>query len=117
MIHFVEELWQSVFTPGTTPALILATHVTFVLLVASLLTLIFLSNYNIHLIALLFISLALWGLLTWFIAELETHKSTLKGENTQEGTDTSKVESTTTKTSSKSGTSSSATQRRSKRKV
>lgn len=104
MIGFIEDLWQSIFTPGATPTLILATHITFALLVTSLVTLIFLSNYNIHLIALLIISLALWGLLTWFIAELEASKESLKSNEEISKEEKPQATTTATATSTKKTT-------------
>ncbi|OWB58811.1 hypothetical protein B5S28_g4891 [[Candida] boidinii] len=77
MANFFEELWKSVFEPGTNPALIIATHTSFLLLVISLITLIYLSG-SIHFINLLIISLLLWGSVTWFIFELEKQKGLLK---------------------------------------
>ncbi|OWB69133.1 hypothetical protein B5S30_g4532 [[Candida] boidinii] len=77
MANFFEELWKSVFEPGTNPALIIATHTSFLLLVISLITLIYLSG-SIHFINLLVISLLLWGSVTWFIFELEKQKGLLK---------------------------------------
>ncbi|ODQ82404.1 hypothetical protein BABINDRAFT_159006 [Babjeviella inositovora NRRL Y-12698] len=73
MATFITELWESVFTPGTTPALIKATHGSFVLLVLSLIMLIYLSG-SIHFYNLLAISFCLWGTVTWFILELENEK-------------------------------------------
>lgn len=70
---FFTELWESVFTPGTTPALIKATHVSFVLLILSLLSLIYLSR-SIHFINLLVIALLLYGSVIWFINELNEMK-------------------------------------------
>ncbi|GME72060.1 unnamed protein product [[Candida] boidinii] len=49
MANFFEELWKSVFEPG-----------------------------SIHFINLLVISLLLWGSVTWFIFELEKQKGLLK---------------------------------------
>lgn len=77
MANFFEELWKSVFEPGTNPALIIATHTSFLLLIISLITLIYLSG-SIHFINLLVISLLLWGSVTWFIFELEKQKGLLK---------------------------------------
>lgn len=73
LMSFIEELWQSVFTPGTTPALIKATHGSFALLIASLLWLIYLSR-SIHFVNLLVIALLLYGTVFWFIKELERTK-------------------------------------------
>lgn len=72
-MSFIEELWQSVFTPGTTPALIKATHGSFALLIASLIWLIYLSR-SIHFVNLLVIALLLYGTVFWFIGELERTK-------------------------------------------
>lgn len=76
-MSFFVELWESVFTPGTTPALVTATHGSFILLTLSLLWLIYVTR-SIHFINLLVISLALWATVTWFLAELEKEKSKLK---------------------------------------
>ncbi|ODQ63016.1 hypothetical protein WICANDRAFT_89371 [Wickerhamomyces anomalus NRRL Y-366-8] len=89
-MDFVNELWKSVLTPGTSPALILATHLTFASLV---ITLSFFALYSksIHLINLLVISILLWITLTWFINEINSlEKSDLKDNNelAEEKTDT-----------------------------
>lgn len=70
---FLVELWESIFTPGTTPALLKATHVSFVLLHFSLLLLIYLTR-SIHFINLLVIALLLHGTVTWFVNELKNAK-------------------------------------------
>lgn len=76
MASFVGDLWQSVFTPGTSPALIKATHASFFLLVVSLTSLIFIHG-SIHFYNLLAIALALWGAVIWFISELAKEKKKL----------------------------------------
>lgn len=68
-MSFLVELWNSILTPGTTPTLILSTHVTFALLVITLTIFVFLTK-SIHLINLLVLSILLWGTLTWFINEI-----------------------------------------------
>ncbi|ODV94599.1 hypothetical protein PACTADRAFT_50472 [Pachysolen tannophilus NRRL Y-2460] len=73
MASFITELWESVFTPGTTPALVKATHGSFLVLIISLITLIFVSG-SIHFFNLLVIATLLWGTVTWFINELEKEK-------------------------------------------
>lgn len=70
MLGFFEDLWQSVFTPGATPTLVLATHTTFAVLV-TLLTIFAFLHPSIHIVNLLVLSTLLWGTLTWFIAELK----------------------------------------------
>mmetsp|Transcript_8526 Transcript_8526/g.10629 ORF Transcript_8526/g.10629 Transcript_8526/m.10629 type:complete len:127 (+) Transcript_8526:3141-3521(+) len=72
-MSFFVELWESVFTPGTTPALIKATHASFIMLIISLLFLIYLSG-SIHFINLLVIALMLYGSVIWFINELNQAK-------------------------------------------
>lgn len=72
-MSFIEELWQSVFTPGTTPALIKAVHVSFILLFASLAWVIYLSR-SIHFVNLFVIALLLYGTVCWFIGELQKSK-------------------------------------------
>lgn len=74
MGYFIVDLWESIFTPGTTPTLVKATHGSFVLLILSLLFLIW-NALNIHTVLLLIIALCLWGTLTWFIAEVAKLKA------------------------------------------
>lgn len=73
MSSFFVELWESIFTPGTSPALIKATHGSFVLLLLSLAFLIFYTR-SIHFINLFVIALCLWGAVIWFIQELKNAK-------------------------------------------
>ncbi|CAH2353745.1 V-type ATPase assembly factor Pkr1p [[Candida] railenensis] len=73
MASFVTELWDSVFQPGTNPALIKATHGSFVLLILSLLALIYMTR-SIHFINLLVIACLLYGTVVWFIGELQQAK-------------------------------------------
>lgn len=70
---FITELWESVFTPGTTPALVKATHASFILLILSLIWLIYLSR-SIHFVNLLVIAVFLYAAVVWFIKELEQVK-------------------------------------------
>lgn len=73
MGNFVFDLWDSIFTPGTTPALIYATHGSFTCLVLTL-TGLLVATRNPHFVALLTLSLCLWAAITWFIAEVEKEK-------------------------------------------
>lgn len=70
---FLVELWESIFTPGTTPALMKATHGSFLLLGISLLWLIYVTR-SIHYINLFVIALCLYGSVLWFVKELEQAK-------------------------------------------
>lgn len=69
MGSFVEDLWSSVFTPGPTPTLLVATNVTFAALQSVLLALL-IATYSIHFLVLSFLSGALWWSINWFAREL-----------------------------------------------
>lgn len=73
MATFITDLWESVFTPGTTPTLVAATHGSFVFLALSLLWMIY-TTRSIHFVNLLVIALCLWASVTWFLHELEKEK-------------------------------------------
>lgn len=81
---FLTELWQSVFTPGPTPALMKALHASFVLLFISLFWLIYVTR-SIHYINLLVIALLLYGTVIWFVNELEKEKLKTNEELLKEG--------------------------------
>jgi hypothetical protein len=73
MASFLESLWASIFTPGTTPTLLLATNVTFFslqLLFFGLLV----ATYSMHFVALSILSAGLWWGINWFAAELQRAK-------------------------------------------
>ena len=69
MGFFLEDLWYSIFTPGPTPTLLVATNVTFAAL-QSLLLALFVATYSIHFFVLSFLSGALWWSINWFAREL-----------------------------------------------
>lgn len=70
MATFMTNLWESIFTPGTTPTLLLATNVTFGCLQLTLLALT-LATYNIHGLVLSILCACLWASVNWFAAELQ----------------------------------------------
>ncbi|OTA96904.1 hypothetical protein M434DRAFT_346272 [Hypoxylon sp. CO27-5] len=70
MAGFVQELWESIFTPGTTPTLLVATNVTFASLQLVLLLLL-VATYSVHFIILSFLCGGLWWAINWFAAELK----------------------------------------------
>lgn len=86
-MSFIVELWNSVFTPGLTPTLVLATHITFAFLLLTLSVFVFLTR-SIHLVNLLVISILLWVTLTWFINELKKETEKEKSGDTNEVTKT-----------------------------
>ncbi|RDH36146.1 hypothetical protein BDQ94DRAFT_185330 [Aspergillus welwitschiae] len=69
MGSFMEDLWSSIFTPGPTPSLLIATNVTFAALQALLFALL-LATYSIHFFVLSILSGALWWSINWFAQEL-----------------------------------------------
>ncbi|KAF3992982.1 hypothetical protein FT663_00329 [Candidozyma haemuli var. vulneris] len=93
---FIVELWQSVFTPGTTPALMKALHATFILLFISLFWLIYVTG-SIHYINLSVIALLLYGSVLWFVKELEQAKLKTNEELLQEGEEKKEGETESTK--------------------
>ncbi|KZF24348.1 putative ER membrane protein [Xylona heveae TC161] len=69
MASFLTDLWTSIFTPGPTPTLLVATNATFAAL-QSLLLVLLISTYSIHFLVLSFLSGGLWWAINWFAAEL-----------------------------------------------
>lgn len=74
MATFVQELWDSVFTPGPTPTLLIATNVTFAALQLVLLTLL-VATWSIHFVVLSGLSGGLWWSINWFARELNIHQA------------------------------------------
>ncbi|KAK5945961.1 SMK killer toxin resistance protein [Knufia obscura] len=70
MANFMEELWGSIFTPGTTPTLLVATNASFAAL-QFLLLILLLATYSIHFLVLSVLSAALWYAINWFARELQ----------------------------------------------
>ncbi|KAI5926773.1 ER protein Pkr1-domain-containing protein [Camillea tinctor] len=70
MAGFMQQLWESIFTPGPTPSLLVATNATFACLQLVLLLLL-IATYSIHFVILSFISAGLWWAINWFAAELK----------------------------------------------
>ena len=70
MASFLTKLFNSIFTPGPTPTLVVATNASFAALQVILLIL-FIATYSIHFVILSFLSAGLWWAINWFITELE----------------------------------------------
>lgn len=94
MSAFVSELFQSIFTPGPTPVLLVATNVAFASLQLVLLLLL-IATYSIHIAVLSFLSAGLWWAINWFVAELKAaqaaedeKKRHLEGNGASEDTET-----------------------------
>jgi hypothetical protein len=73
MASFVEGLWQSIFTPGPTPTLLVATNVTFAALQAVLASLLY-ATHSIHFLILSVLCGGLWAAINWFARELNAHQ-------------------------------------------
>lgn len=74
MASFIEELWTSIFTPGTTPTLLIATNASFAALQLVLLALL-LVTYSIHFLILSVLCMGLWVAINWFANELQIEQN------------------------------------------
>ena len=70
MTNFFVELFGSIFTPGPTPTLLVATNVSFAALQLVLLTLL-IGTYSIHFVVLSLLCAGLWFSINWFVNELQ----------------------------------------------
>ncbi|KAI1200546.1 ER protein Pkr1-domain-containing protein [Nemania serpens] len=98
MAGFVEQLWDSIFTPGPTPSLLLATNVTFACLQLVLFVLL-IATYSVHFVALSLLSGGLWWAINWFAVELnaakareEAEKARSEQRSVRQGTEDSETE-------------------------
>jgi hypothetical protein len=69
MATFLTHLWESIFTPGPTPTLLVATNATFAALQVLLLAL-FVVTYSVHFVILSFLCGGLWWGINWFACEI-----------------------------------------------
>lgn len=69
MADFLGSVWESIFTPGPTPPLLLATNVTFFSL-QLVLALLFFLTYSIHFVVLSVLCGGLWWSINWFAGEV-----------------------------------------------
>ena len=74
MPSFAEQLWDSIFTPGASPALLLATNISFLLLQLVLITFLIVTR-SIHFVVLNAIAAALWCSINWFVREVEAERA------------------------------------------
>ncbi len=70
MATFLTDLVNSIFTPGPTPSIIVATNASFAALQLVLLVLL-IFTYSVHFAILSFLSAGLWWAINWFVTELE----------------------------------------------
>ncbi|KAL1901847.1 Sm snRNP core protein Smd1 [Sporothrix stenoceras] len=83
MASFFQELWESIFTPGPTPSLLIATNATFAVLQVVLFVLL-IATYSIHFVILSVLAGGLWWAVNWFANELKVAKA-LQDEQDEEG--------------------------------
>jgi hypothetical protein len=79
MASFVEDLWSSIFTPGPTPTLLIATNISFAALQLIFFALL-LATYSLHFVALSIISGGLWFSINWFAAEVRLAQQAQEAE-------------------------------------
>jgi hypothetical protein len=94
MASFVTELWESVFTPGTTPVLLKATNLTFAALQITLFALL-IATYSVHFVALSILCAGLWWSINWFATELAAAKARGDIPSGNDDTDSDKKAHTT----------------------
>lgn len=73
MATFLTNLWESIFTPGPTPTLLIATNITFFSLQILFLALL-IATHSFHFVALSILSAGLWWGINWFATELKRAK-------------------------------------------
>ncbi|KAI4290312.1 MAG: hypothetical protein L6R35_000419 [Caloplaca aegaea] len=81
MASFLTDLFTSIFTPGPTQSLLVATNVSFAALQLVLLILLVLT-YSVHFLVLSVLCAGLWWSINWFAAELEVASQKEKEEET-----------------------------------
>ena len=79
MANFMEDLWNSIFTPGPTPTLLVATNASFAAL-QLLLLLLLIATHSVHFIVLSVLCGGLWWSINWFAGELQSAKAIEEAE-------------------------------------
>ena len=74
MSQFFTDLFNSIFTPGPTPSIVVATNVSFAALQLVLFGLL-LATYSIHFAVLSFLCAGLWIAINWFVKELDASQA------------------------------------------
>jgi hypothetical protein len=86
MATFFTDLMTSIFTPGPTSSLLLATNVSFAALQVTFLGLL-IATFSIHFVVLSVLSGSLWWGINWFVAELLAYDAAEKEKARQEAED------------------------------
>ena len=77
MASFFNDLFASIFTPGPTSSLLLATNVSFAALQFVFLFLL-IATFSVHFVVLSGLCAALWWGINWFVVELKAHEAAEK---------------------------------------
>ena len=83
MASFLEELWNSIFTPGPTPTLLVATNAAFAALQLLLLVLL-IATYSLHFLVLSVLCGGLWYSINWFATEISKEQQAQKAKEKKE---------------------------------
>ncbi|PJF17273.1 hypothetical protein PSACC_02890 [Paramicrosporidium saccamoebae] len=67
---FFQDILASVWEPGVNNGLLLLMHLSFIILLASLLVMLWVDRTNIHVWILTVISTLLYGTMVWFVSEV-----------------------------------------------
>ena len=73
MANFLVELWESIFTPGPPPALLMAANASFAAL-QLLFFVLLIATYSIHFVVLSVLCGGLWYSINWFAREIAIAK-------------------------------------------
>lgn len=99
MSSFVIDLWESIFTPGPTPTILIATNVSFGALQVVLLALL-LATSSVHFAVLSVLCAGLWWAINWFARELamaqaaQAAQAAGEARGADDGSDDTEVETT-----------------------
>ncbi|KIX05962.1 uncharacterized protein Z518_03936 [Rhinocladiella mackenziei CBS 650.93] len=88
MASFLEELWNSIFTPGPTPTLLVATNAAFAAL-QFLLLILLIATYSLHFLVLSVLCAGLWYAINWFATEIAKEQQAQKAKGAKEKKDRS----------------------------
>jgi hypothetical protein len=84
MASFLEELWNSIFTPGPTPTLLVATNAVFAAL-QLLLAVLLIATYSLHFLVLSALCGGLWYSINWFATEIAKEQQAQKDHDKKKG--------------------------------
>lgn len=97
MASFLEELWGSIFTPGPTPTLLVATNAAFAALQLLLLALL-IATYSLHFVVLSILCGGLWFSINWFATEIAKEQQRAAKEKKEKSPEPDNASDTETET-------------------